>query len=103
MVLLWKRTPFDDATGLGPLLVGLIVLLVELPWLTDAPFVPLDVVVVAVTGIVCFLPPGSLPTSRAEPLKGAALAIGEDRSPPPRSLTMDDRIRTRRSMEIQGN
>ena len=60
--LLWKRTAFGYAAGLGllfqasMLFVGLMVILITLPWLTDGPFAPLDVVVVAVMGLVCFIP-----------------------------------------------
>lgn len=61
-VLLWKRTAFGYAASLGllfqasMLFVGLIVILITQPWLTDASFVLLDVVVVAVMGLVCFVP-----------------------------------------------
>ena len=59
---MWKRAAFSYTAGLGllfqasMLLVGLIVIPIVQPWFTDPPFVPLDVVVVTVMGLVCFVP-----------------------------------------------
>jgi len=74
--------------------IGLIVILITLPWLTDGPFDPLDVVVVAVMGLVCFTPLGSLPASRAKPLKGSATAA-DRRHPRPGAASAQRRTRVR--------
>lgn len=61
-VLLWKLTAFGYSAGLGllfqasMLFVGLIMILMVQPWLTDAPFVLFDVIVVAILGLICFIP-----------------------------------------------
>lgn len=61
-VLLWQRKAFGYVVGLGllfqasMLFVGLILLLLLQPVLTGAPFAPVDVVVVAVLGLICFVP-----------------------------------------------
>jgi hypothetical protein len=61
-LLLWRREEFGYVVGLGllfqasMLFIGLIVAMVLQPWLTDAPFVLVDVVVVFVLGMICFVP-----------------------------------------------
>ena len=61
-VLLWRRKEFGYVTGLGMLFqasmlfVGLIVFLLIQPFLTNAPFVLVDVVVIFVMGLICFIP-----------------------------------------------
>jgi hypothetical protein len=61
-VLLWRRQRLGYVTGLGllfqasMLFVGLIVVLLLQPFVLDAPFAPLDVVVVFVLGLLCFVP-----------------------------------------------
>ncbi|MGD2041515.1 MAG: hypothetical protein PVH11_11870 [Anaerolineae bacterium] len=61
-LLLWRRQRLGYVTGLGllfqasMLFVGLIVVLLLQPFLLDAPFAPLDVVVVFVLGLICFVP-----------------------------------------------
>lgn len=61
-VLLWRRKDLGYVTGLGllfqasMLFVGLIILLLLQPFLTAAPFVLTDVVVVLVLGMICFVP-----------------------------------------------
>jgi hypothetical protein len=61
-VLLWQRRQFGYVTGLGllfqasMLFIGLIVFLLVQPFLTDAPFVLVDVVVVFFLGLICFIP-----------------------------------------------
>ena len=61
-VLLWRREPFGYVAGLGllfqgsMLFIGLIVFLLLRPFLTSAPFVLLDVVVISVLGLICFIP-----------------------------------------------
>jgi hypothetical protein len=63
-VLLWRRQRLGYATGLGllfqasMLFVGLIVVLLLQPFILDAPFAPLDVVVVFLLGLICFVPFG---------------------------------------------
>ena len=63
-VLLWRRQATGYVAGLGllfqtsMLFVGLIVLLLLQPLLTAAPFVPVDVLVVLVLGLICFVPLG---------------------------------------------
>ena len=61
-VLLWRRRELGYVTGLGLLLQGsmlfvaLIVFLLLQPFLTAAPFALVDVVVISVMGLVCFIP-----------------------------------------------
>jgi hypothetical protein len=61
-VLLWRREAFGYVSGLGllfsvsMLFVGLIVFLLVQPFLTAAPFALVDVVVVLVLGLICFVP-----------------------------------------------
>ena len=61
-VLLWRRSPYGYVTSLGllfqasMLLVALIAFLLLQPILTDAPFAPADVLVIATMGLVCFVP-----------------------------------------------
>ncbi len=60
--LLWRREPLGYVAGLGllfqasTLFVGLIVVLILQPFMTAAPFAPIDVLVVTVMGLVCFVP-----------------------------------------------
>lgn len=60
--LLLRREPLGYVAGLGLLLaasmlfVGLIMFLVLQPILTDAPFAPIDVIVVFGMGLICFIP-----------------------------------------------
>ena len=61
-VLLWRRMEFGYVTGLGllfqasMLFIGLIIFLLLQPFLTTAPFVLVDVVVIFVMGLICFIP-----------------------------------------------
>ena len=63
-VLLLRRRPLGYLGGLGllfaasMLFVGLILFLLLQPVLTAVPFTPIDVIVVAVMGLVCFIPFG---------------------------------------------
>jgi hypothetical protein len=61
-VLLWRRKAFGYVAGLGllfqasMLFIGLIVFLLVQPFLTAAPFALVDVVVVSILGLICFVP-----------------------------------------------
>ena len=61
-VLLWRRQAFGYVAGLGllfqasMLFIGLIGILIILPFITAGPFAFLDILVVAVMGLVCFIP-----------------------------------------------
>jgi hypothetical protein len=61
-VLLWRREPLGYVAGLGllfqasTLFIGLIVVLILQPFMTAAPFAPIDVLLVFVMGLVCFIP-----------------------------------------------
>jgi hypothetical protein len=61
-LLLWRRKALGYVAGLGllfqasMLFIGLIVFLLVQPFLTGAPFALLDVVVVAILGLICFVP-----------------------------------------------
>jgi hypothetical protein len=61
-VLLWHRKAFGYVAGLGllfqasMLFIGLIVVLILQPFLTAAEFALVDVVVVFVLGLICFVP-----------------------------------------------
>ena len=63
-LLLWRRQALGYVGGTGllfqgsMLFVGLIVWLILTPLMTGAPFVPLDVIVVAIMGMICFIPFG---------------------------------------------
>ncbi len=63
-VMLWRRAALGYVTGLGLLFqasmafVGLIAIMVIQPLLTDAPFSLVDVAVVSIMGLVCFIPFG---------------------------------------------
>jgi len=63
-VLLWRRKEFGYVAGLGllfqasMLFVGLIIVLLLQPFLTATPFSLVDVVVVCVMGLICFIPLG---------------------------------------------
>lgn len=60
--LLWQRKQFGYVTGLGMLFqasmlfVGLIIALLLQPLITTAAFSPVDVVVVFIMGLICFIP-----------------------------------------------
>ena len=61
-LLLWRRTEFGYVTGLGllfqisMLFVGLIIVLLMHPLMTDTPFAPVDVLVVFILGLIGFVP-----------------------------------------------
>jgi hypothetical protein len=61
-VLLWRRRALGYASGLGllfslsMLFIGLIAVMLLQPVMTAAPFEPAGVLVVAVMGLVCFIP-----------------------------------------------
>ena len=61
-VLLWRRKEFGYVAGLGllfqasMLFIGLIFVLILQPFLTAAPFSLVDVVVIFVMGLICFIP-----------------------------------------------
>jgi hypothetical protein len=61
-LLLWRRKAFGYASGLGllfqtsMLFIGLIAFLIIQPLLTTAPFLLVDVLVVAIMGLICFIP-----------------------------------------------
>jgi len=61
-VLLWRRKEFGYVTGLGllfqasMLFIGLIIFLLLQLFLTTAPFVLVDVVVIFSMGLICFIP-----------------------------------------------
>jgi hypothetical protein len=63
-VLLWRREPLGYVTGLGllfqasMLFVGLIILLLVQPSLTDEPVAWVDIVVTFIMGLICFIPFG---------------------------------------------
>jgi hypothetical protein len=63
-VLLWRRSRFGYVTGLGllfqesMLFIGLILVLLLQPLLTGAPFALVDVIVILVLGLICFVPFG---------------------------------------------
>jgi hypothetical protein len=63
-VLLWRREAFGYVTGLGllfqasMLFIGLVIFLLVQPFLTAAPFALVDVVVVLILGLICFVPFG---------------------------------------------
>ncbi len=62
--LLLRRTPLGYTSGLGllfaasMLFIGLVMILLLQPVLTDAPFVLMDVLVVFIMGLICFIPCG---------------------------------------------
>ena len=61
-ILLWKRRAFGYVSGLGllfqasMLFTGLIVVLALQPLMSDDPFPLVDIIVVLVMGLVCFVP-----------------------------------------------
>mgnify|MGYP007046963880 CR=1 FL=1 len=63
-VMLWRQKEFGYIVGLGllfqasMLFVGLIIVLLLQPLLINAPFAPVDVLVVFVMGLICFIPLG---------------------------------------------
>jgi len=63
-IQLWRRQTFGYVTGLGLLFQGsmlfiaLIIFLLLQPLLTSAPFAIVDVIVVFVMGLICFIPFG---------------------------------------------
>jgi hypothetical protein len=63
-ILLWRRNAFGYVAGLGllfqasMLFIGLIIIVLLLPFITNAPFALVDVVVILIMGLVCFIPFG---------------------------------------------
>jgi len=63
-IQLWRRQPFGYVTGLGflfqgsMLFIALIVFLLLQPVLTNAPLATIDIVVVLIMGLICFIPFG---------------------------------------------
>jgi hypothetical protein len=63
-LLLWQRRHLGYVAGLGVLFqasmlfIGLVLVLLLQPALTGAPFAPVDVLVVLVMGLICFVPLG---------------------------------------------
>jgi len=61
-VLLWRREPLGYVAGTGLLFqasmsfIGLTAVLLLQPLLTGAPFQPVDTLVVAAMGLICFVP-----------------------------------------------
>jgi len=61
-VLLWRTQALGYVCGTGllfqlsMLFIGLIIILLLQPFLTDAPFAPVDVIVVFAMGLICFIP-----------------------------------------------
>ena len=61
-VSLWRRRGFGYLTGLGllfqtsMLFIGLIIVLLVQPFLTEAPFALVDVIVVSIMGLISFVP-----------------------------------------------
>jgi hypothetical protein len=61
-VLLWRRAELAYVTGLGllfqasMLFIGLIIFLLVQPFITAAPFVLTDVIVILILGLICFVP-----------------------------------------------
>ena len=61
-VLLWQREPLGYVAGMGllfqasMLFIGLLAIMLLVPVLTAAPFLPVDTIVVFAMGMVCFVP-----------------------------------------------
>jgi len=61
-ILLWRRKEFGYVCGLGllfqasMLFIGLIVFLIVQPFLSSTPFLLVDVLVVFIMGLICFIP-----------------------------------------------
>lgn len=61
-VLLWRRKEFGYVTGLGllyqasMLFIGLIIFIILQPYLSSAPFILTDLVLIIIMGLVCFIP-----------------------------------------------
>jgi hypothetical protein len=61
---LWRRNAFGYLSALGllfqasMLFIGLIVFLLIQPLITEAPFALIDVLVILVMGLICFIPTG---------------------------------------------
>ncbi len=61
-ILLWRQKAFGYVSGLGllfqtsMLFIGLIVFLIIEPLLTTTPFLLVDVIVVSIMGLICFIP-----------------------------------------------
>jgi len=63
-VLLWRRQALGYVGGMGllflgsMLFIGLIVWLMLTPLITGTPFAPVDVIVICIMGLICFIPFG---------------------------------------------
>lgn len=63
-VVLWRRQALGYVGGTGllfqgsMLFIGLIVWMLLAPLMTGAPFVPVDVIVIFIMGLICFIPFG---------------------------------------------
>jgi len=61
-ILLWRRKALGYVSGLGllfqasMLFIGLIVFLIIQPLLTKTPFLLVDILVVSIMGLICFIP-----------------------------------------------
>jgi hypothetical protein len=61
-ILLWQRKEFGYLSGLGllfqasMLFIGLIAFLIIQPLLTTTPFLLVDILVVSIMGLICFIP-----------------------------------------------
>ena len=61
-LLLWRRKKFGYASGLGllfqasMLFIGLIVFLIIQPLLTQTPLILVDILLVSIMGLICFIP-----------------------------------------------
>ena len=61
-ILLWRRKEFGYVSGLGllfqasMLFIGLIVFMIIQPLLTTTPFLLVDILVVSIMGLICFIP-----------------------------------------------
>jgi hypothetical protein len=61
-ILLWQRKEFGYVSGLGllfqssMLFIGLIVFLIIQPLLTSTPFLVVEILIVFIMGLICFVP-----------------------------------------------
>lgn len=61
-ILLWQRKEFGYISGLGllfqssMLFIGLIVFLIIQPLLTSTPFLTVDILIIFIMGLICFVP-----------------------------------------------